>query len=148
MLWAILFSYLIILPILNSSQCSFPAAPTFLISPDNMQPDHSMFCCGNGETCKCEEFHWLDDGKSVCYECDHSISKHLQASASPTVNPPTKQSNPLPLPAPPNLPPSWPTSDTTTASMSNSKIQTIFSSLTKQESKVKYLSLTQAAAGA
>ncbi|KAG8219178.1 hypothetical protein J3R82DRAFT_4894, partial [Butyriboletus roseoflavus] len=107
--------------------------------------DSSTFCRGNGGTCECEEFHWPDDGKPVCHECNHGISKHSQASA-------VQQPNPLPLPAPPNLLSSQSVSDVTTASMPamNSKVQTIFSNLTKQEFKAKYLlsTVTQTAAGA
>ena len=99
-----------------------------------MNIDRSMFCRGNGGTCECEEFRWPDDGpgtrKPICYECDHGISKHPGA--------PAPRPDPLPLPPPPNPPPSLPVPNASTAGMTNSRVQDLFSNLTGSEPKVQY----------
>ncbi|KAI9463118.1 hypothetical protein HD554DRAFT_2124723 [Boletus coccyginus] len=107
------------------------------------QVDCSMSYWGNSGTCECEEFHWPDDGKPVCYECDHGISKHSTASSMISLVP-AQRSNPPPLPPSLNLPPPFLLESTL-----NSRVQAIFNDLLKQELlKVKSLTMTQMAARA
>ena len=87
--------------------------------------------------CECEEFRWQDDGKPICHECDHGISKHRTIAFQP--------------PPPPSLPDTSPllhTSTRTAPTIPQPTVLGIFSNLTEQDVKPDRLLLTQTEAKA
>ena len=106
--------------------------------------DRSTFCQGGGGACECEEFRWRDNGKPICYECDHGISKHPQAGATTSKTLTTTERAELPPPPPPPDPSSSRTS-TWTPGVIQPTLMDIFSNLTEPNLKPDHLLLTQTA---
>jgi hypothetical protein len=109
--------------------------------------DRSRFCRGGGGACECEEFRWQNDGKPICYECDHGISKHPQAGAATSKTMTTTERAELPPPPPP--PPPDPSSSlrasTRTPGVIQPTLMDIFSNLTEPNLKPDRSLLTQTA---
>ena len=116
--------------------------------------NRSTFCRGGGGTCECEEFRWQNNGKLICHECDHGISKH---PGTVTSTPSTTQQVELPPPLPP--PPPDPSSSsllhtstrqpetapTGNVTRTQPTLLDIFSNLMESKLKPDHPSLTQTA---